>query len=67
MPGGSASVVKFPRGQILSVVVFAQAGAEKAHVAKDAWNVLTDDGKKAVQFSQIAIVGEAAEVLTAER
>jgi methionyl aminopeptidase len=61
------SLVKFLKGQILSVVVFAQAGYEETHIEKDGWNVRTDDGQKAVQFSQILIVGDTPNILTSER
>jgi methionyl aminopeptidase len=55
-------------GEILSIVVIAHSGGPRCIVTSDTWNVVTADRSKAVQLTQMVVVGDAApENLTRER
>ena len=55
-------------GQILSIQVIAHEGSPVVRVSGDGWGVLTGDGKRALQFSQMVILQRhTTEILTRAR
>ncbi len=57
---------RLKKGTVLSIKVIAHAGGYEAKILDDGWNMVTTDGKDAVLFSHMVIVGgEGPTVITA--